>query len=169
MKKNSKIIIVSVCIALIGTTVSIKTFGTGIDSTPGSSYDPIVSKSYVDTEIGKILEFVINQKETTDVTINENINNNINSPSAYMPVQLFKGQLLLGGEGTEIILRSGTATGYTEVLNGLTNITTAKEILNGDNIGKDNLLIVPRGDGRGIFTTSNEAWVLIKGYFNILN
>ncbi len=47
---------------------------------PGSESDPVVTKSYVD------------------------------SKTSFSPISLTAGQKLIGGEGTEIILRSGEAT-----------------------------------------------------------
>ncbi len=85
----------------------------------------------------------------------------------YVPVNAKKGQIIIGEEGTEIILRSGTGTGYCEGQNGLVNATTAGEILNGSKVSVNNLLIVPRSDGRGIKVTSDEAWFIIKGDYYI--
>jgi len=84
----------------------------------------------------------------------------------YTPVSLIAGEILIGAEGTEIILRSGTAKGYTMVADGLANVTTGQDIGNNVDIGRNNLLIVPRGDGRGV-KASTDVWLLVKGTYYI--
>ena len=86
--------------------------------------------------------------------------------STYKPVNLAAGQILIGEEGTEIILRSGTAKGYTMVSDGLANTTTGQDVGNNADIGRNNMLIVPRGDGRGV-KAATEVWLLVKGAYYI--
>ena len=85
---------------------------------------------------------------------------------AYIPVSLSAGEILIGAEGAEIILRSGTAKGYTMVADGLANTTTGQDIGNNVDIGRNNLLIVPRADGRGVQATT-DVWLLVKGEYHI--
>jgi len=108
----------------------------GADTTPGSEADPLVSKSYVD---GK---------------------------TSYVPLQLQPGQSLIGDEGTELILRSGEGTAIDNGANGVSDISGGRDLMSGMKVELNHLLLVPRGDGRGI-KVSTEAWVLIRGSYTI--
>jgi hypothetical protein len=105
-------------------------------STPGSETDPVVTKSYVDSRV------------------------------TYIPVRLDAGQKLIGDEGTEIILRSGEATAIDNGLNGVSDITGGLDLLTGNKVTINHLLLIPRKDGRGI-SVSTEAWVMIRGNYTI--
>lgn len=116
----------------------------------GTSDDPIVAKSYVDDKIEKLTETIKSS----------------GSQASYTPVKLEKNQIVYGDEGTEIILRSGSAKAVISATDGLTNITTGKNISNDENISTNNLIIVPRKDGRGI-QAKESSWFLIKGSYTI--
>ena len=124
---------------------------------PGSSADPLVSKSYVDGRIDEVLaKLGVTSGSTTQS----------GESTSYTPVSVSAGQSVLGGEGTEIILRSGQAVGLCPGQNGLTNVTNGQEIGQGQALGTNNLIIVPRADGRGV-TATTDAWFLIRGSYTI--
>ncbi len=178
---KNKIISLTVVISLLITSA---VFGNNITS-PGSSNDPVVSKSYVDTLLGNALEKILElQKQYNElqsqvntienVVSGGNSNNNQGASSAqeyytFTPIELSNNQLLIGGEGTELILRSGSAVAYTEVANGLTDITSGTEIMNNEPIPNNHVLIIPREDNRGISVTSNQTWIMIRGKYTIIN
>lgn len=108
----------------------------GAVSTPGSETDPVVTKSYVDSKV------------------------------SYTPVKLESGQKLIGDEGTEVILRSGEATAIDNGSNGISDITGGKDLMTGNAVAANHLLLIPRKDGRGI-VVSTEAWVMIRGNYTI--
>lgn len=86
----------------------------------------------------------------------------------YAPVSVSYNQRIIGGEGTEIILRSGEACGYSEEEEGLLDVTKGIEIRHNQQVEKGHVLIVPRDDGRGIKVTGEEeAWFLIRGPYQI--
>lgn len=156
-------------------------------ATPGSSSDPLITQSYVDDRYDKLYDMILgisgsgvyisdggstmstNDKNTLIEEIMYRVENMVGNSSTdtYEPVFANKGQILLGGEGTEIILRSGAAVGYVAGSNGISDVTTGSDILNGDDIKLNHLLIVPRNDGRGVRLTS-DAWFLIKGTYTII-
>jgi hypothetical protein len=150
-------------------------------SEPGGEQDPLVTKSYVDSKIEEIegtgsgdiseyqIEFIID--EVTQRIIDEGLEPSYRSSGdadVYVPVSLFAGQTILGGEGTEMILRSGSAIGYSSGPDGLANTTTGGDVKLGDAVGVNNLLIIPRNDGRGLTATS-DIWLLVKGNYNVIN
>lgn len=113
---------------------------------PGSENDPVVTKSYVDSKIAAI---------SSD-----------GEGSVFQPVSLDAGDKLIGGEGTEIILRSGEAKAITNGTNGISDLTSGKDLSQGAAISQNHLLLVPRADGRGISAVTG-TWVLIKGSYTI--
>lgn len=142
----------------------------------GSASDPVVTKSYVDKKISDALgkgssgELSEYQMAFIISEIKESLADEMNSKGAvgasYIPVNVEAGFILIGEEGTEIILRSGQAEGYTEGAEGIVNATTGEEIGNHTKISKNNLLIIPRSDGRGVKCATN-SWFIIKGGYSI--
>jgi hypothetical protein len=103
---------------------------------PGSETDPIVTKGYVD------------------------------SKTAYSPISLTPGQKLIGSVGTEVILRSGEATAIGNAENGVSDITAGADLMTGQPVGLNHLLLIPREDGRGI-TATTDIWVMVRGTYSI--
>lgn len=86
---------------------------------PGSSADPLVSKSYVD------------------------------QLSLFRVITVPAGQSILGDGGTEMVLRGGKATAITSEQGGLLNVTSGTDMKQGEEIPPNHLVVVPRNDGRG--------------------
>jgi len=199
-------------VTFVSLMICVLTIATASAAEPGSSGDPVVSKSYVDARISEIRS-LINGNTNTNYNSNTNSNNLnsnmnytatlddtskqklideilsvvkalyddkvdkidqldeiINSTSededAFVPVELNKGQILIGAEGAEVIFRSGKATAYSENEMGLIDVSSGKELFNGDEISKNHLLIVGRNDGRGAKAVEN-SWFTVKGGFSI--
>lgn len=138
-----KITLLIVLIALVATTIVV-----GAETyDPGSEDDPVVTKSYVDSQIAEI-------KSSETAT------------SVFEPVFVESGKKLIGGAGTEIILRSGGALAIDNGQDGLSDVTGAKDLAGGFAVTKNHLLLVPRDDGRGI-SAETDIWVMVKGTYNI--
>ncbi len=103
---------------------------------PGSEGDPLVTKSYVDSKMTMAV------------------------------VELPAGKRLIGSAGTEIIVRSGTATAVDTALGGLSDVTEGKDLRSGDIAPANHLLIVPRDDGRGI-TATTSLFVMVRGSYRV--
>lgn len=108
----------------------------GDTSVPGSTEDPVVTKSYVDSKL------------------------------AYAVLHLLEGQALIGGEGTEIIVRSGEVKAIDNGIDGISDITAAMDLKSGTICKANHLLLVPRNDGRGI-TAVTEAYIMIRGPYTL--
>lgn len=104
---------------------------------PGSEADPLVARSYVD-------QFV----ELRVVSV----------PS---------GQRLTGGAGAEIIIRDGKAVAVAGSGGGLSDLTAAKDLKEGESLPPNHLLLVPREDGRG-FAAVNNVTALVRGQYEVL-
>lgn len=84
-------------------------------------------------------------------------------------IKLPAGKTLVGGASTEIIVRNknrvkayvaSTATG------GVSNLISGTDIKNGAIIPDNQLLLIPKEDGRGI-TAISDADIMIKGLYTI--
>ncbi len=154
--------------------------GTVFAATIGSESDPLVSKSYVDSKIEQVLTLIngngTGSSSGVDVDalaeqvlakINEgDITGGSAAAEGYVPVSVAVGQTIYGGEGTEFILRAGKGNISVSGVDGIADITTGEELLNGSRAVKNHLMIVPRDDGRGIEVTE-AAWFLVKGSYEI--
>lgn len=125
---------------------------------PGN--DPIVTLSYITD--------VLTPKIKTEVK--EDVLSSIGgNTSSFTVVEMKKGQVLTSKDGVvEFILRPGSsATAVSSGENGLSDISNMSEILNGDSIGVNHEIIIPRNDNRGIKITSDTAFILVRGNYNI--
>ncbi len=133
----------------------------------GSSSDPLVTKSYVDTKINELKAQIVALASNNTGNTTPTVETPAVSNAQYQVVLVPKGSKIIGGEGTEMILRSGTATIVSPTSNGLVNMTTGVDALNGTSIPKNNLMIVPRADGRGFNVTSDNTNVMVRGNYEI--
>lgn len=92
---------------------------------PGSSADPLVSKSYVD------------------------------QMTLYRIVNVPAGQSIIGEAGTEMVLRGGKATAITTAQGGLLNVSAGHDMVQGMEVPPNHLIIIPRSDGRGFKATTD--------------
>lgn len=108
----------------------------GDTSVPGSPDDPVVTKSYVDSKL------------------------------SYSVLRLQQGQRLVGGEGAEIIVRSGEVTAIDNGKDGISDITGGYDLKTGAICKTNHLLLIPRSDGRGV-TAVTEAYIMIRGAYTL--
>jgi len=103
---------------------------------PGSPGDPLVTLSWVTEHVA--------------------------TRTALVVVDLPAGARLIGEAGTELVLRSGQATAIDSLLGGLANVTRGVDLRMGEAVPANHLLIVPRGDGRGLFAVTPLV-VMVRG------
>lgn len=154
-----------------------------VTAEPGSDGDPLVTKSYVDEEIdtleAKVDDLTNTVSELTD-TINEltekieSLENKKTQDSSggskFEVIRLTQGQQLIAGASAEIIVRYGKAVAISgENGDGLSDVTSDKggDLLTGDEIPINHLLIVSRDDGRGLKAVGKEVYLLFKGDYAI--
>ncbi|MBQ3109793.1 MAG: hypothetical protein IJC69_01445 [Clostridia bacterium] len=111
---------------------------------PGSPEDPLISKSYVET----------------------NLIPYVNKVSSYTVVNLSANQMLIGDAGCEIILRMGTATVIATEKGGLCDITLGGDWPHGSAVPANHNLIVPLSDGRGI-KADTDIIIMVKGTYTL--
>jgi hypothetical protein len=176
----SSIVVITVVVIAYNNTKA-----TGND--PGSMQDPLVTKSYVDEQIKKMLSDVDisdgNNKyddNSSDVTndpidmtdVYNYIDNKFNEVESskglgFVVVQMEAGQSLICEESTELIVRSGEASAVGNLLgDGISDVTGGVDIATGTVVPTNHLIIIPRTDGRGIMT-STMCYIMVKGKYTI--
>lgn len=136
-------------------------------STPGSADDPIVSKSYVDQKIAELKGTIPAPAPTPTPTPAPVQTTPVLGIDTFKPIKLTAGQTLLGGEGTEIIVRGpGQAVALAPGANGISDITGGLDIPNGQALVPNHMLLIPRNDGRGI-KAEGETYIMVRGTYTL--
>lgn len=148
MKKNRAVMIVT-SVALILTVTLAAAFGAG---TPGSEDDPVVTKSYVDSAIETLKKSGSGGQQ--------------GAQGQWEVVCVPANTTVVGETGTQMILRSGSATAVDNGANGISDLTGGGDLRMGVAIAQNHLLLIPGSDGRGI-KTAGECWVMINGGYTL--
>ncbi|MDI9475994.1 MAG: hypothetical protein ACOX0L_10460 [Natronincolaceae bacterium] len=127
---------------------------------PGTDEDPLVTLSFVEQRIEQ-LRYYIDEKVKSSSG-----DHSIESGAGFEVAELKAGSSLIGGQSTELILRSGKATAIDSPMGGLSDVTGAKDLVKNENVPTNHLLIIPRDDGRGIKATT-DIFVMVKGSYDV--
>ncbi len=118
---------------------------------PGTDDDPLISKSYIDSVVYPYIDSKLASAAPAS------------APSLEI-VSLKAGNALYCQAGTEIILRSGSATIMSTPKGGLCDVTAGLDLPNGAGIAANHLLIVPVADGRGAVAASDCIFMVTGEY-----
>jgi hypothetical protein len=121
---------------------------------PGSEDDPLVTKSYVDKVVSELKSYLDKSSSVGQ------------SIGSFEVVYLERGDRLIAGKGTEIILRSGIATVVDSENGGIADVTDGKDLKRTERAPQNHLLIVPRDDGRGLIAETNVV-LTVRGSFKV--
>lgn len=127
---------------------------------PGTANDPIVTKSYVDEAVKKLVAQEL-QKQRTGTGGDA-------SASRMTVIELKPGQKLLAGEGAEFIVRNGRAVAFSSDPNGIPDLTAGEDLPAGAEIPLNHLLLFPR-EGRGIEPhkeMKDTIYVMVRGPYS---
>ncbi|SHJ86211.1 hypothetical protein [Tepidibacter formicigenes] len=161
--KNKMYILILVCSIIITTSYIVK----ASDYEPGSSSDPVVTKSYVDMKIDQLAENVNDAIEKLTVNNKEENNDNANiSNNEIEIVKLQEGQSIILESGSEIILRGGKATIIDSEQGGIADLTQGLDLRMDYEVPANHLLLIPRSDGRGVKALTN-CILMVKGKYEI--
>jgi len=155
--KQRKYILAALFITIILLAVSIHA-----DNNYSTENDPLVTLSYVEKLKDQIIEELLKQSVSVGVD------------SSYKVLELKSGQSLMAKGACEVILRSGKATvvvtGAVNKANsiGLSDLTDGKELTDTMQVPTNHYLIISRADGRGVKITSDIAYLLIRGEYEIV-
>ncbi len=149
--------------------------------TPGSEQDPIVTQSYVEQKSEQIKYYIDSMlaQETAKLKtelelkgqeiakLREEIKDAAKAAGKFQVVEMQKGQMLIAGEGAEIIPRSGKFSAIEDAFGGLSDITAAKDLKNGEAVVNNHMLIAARGEGRGLKALADKSFLIIKGTYTL--
>jgi len=152
MKKSLVILIISALLLAMSFSVIVFAGGAGTES------DPVVTKSYVDALYVRLSDAITSVQSSSQQVQS--------GSSSFVVVEVQAGQKVIGLEGTEMVLRGGSATAIDNGADGISDLTTGKDLKSPTKIDKNHLLLVPRADGRGIYC-STHAYVMVKGGYTI--
>ncbi|MEG0951781.1 MAG: hypothetical protein RSE96_07640, partial [Niameybacter sp.] len=167
MTKKTRLLMLTLGVLAIGTSAY------AAKGEAGSGNDPLVTKSYVDSQIAAISgggTSKLESKLEAQAQMIEVLTQEINAlkqqgSSSYTVVNVPQGSSIVGAQGTEIIVRSGNGMVLASEGGGLQDMTDGKDLLNGSEVPKYHLVIVPREDGRGILATK-DLIVMVRGGYN---
>lgn len=134
----------------------------------GSSDDPLISLSYIEGVLWpKILKEIDERLDGLSEggggpVFGGNEGSAPSGAAAFKSIQVFAGQTITGDEGSEMILRIGSATAVCPGENGLVDATDGLDLKNGGSVLKNHVYIIPRDDGRGI-KMLDDGYMMIKG------
>ncbi len=204
MRKKRRVLYVAFLLMAVVTAFTAAQAATSAQ--PGSEFDPLVTKSYVDEQIQLLTSKIgtgtpsTGGTSTGTGTVDEQVLNNIRTDvrdlinltidaftridslerqnielirriealeQGFVVVELSKGQKVILGAGSEILVRSGETTAISGELGGLADVTSAQDLTNGMKITNQHLLLSSRADGRGVFVASDKAFFLIRGSYTV--
>lgn len=135
---------------------------TAASGDPGTSDDPLVTKSYVDKKI-----------EDLSLYIDEKLSNGSQSAgsstgsaaqTAIEVVEVESGQSILLQAGSQIILRGGSGSIIDSKQGGIADLTQGIDLRKGYEAPANHLLMVPRSDGRGVFAKTDCIFMVMGKY-----
>jgi len=156
-------------LALFG-AVSVATSGD-----PGTSTDPVVTKSFVEKRLSEIsavidkkLELLSDRVDDVEAVTETGSGSGPaapGAPPAFAVVELADGDLVTFGENTQVILRGGAATAIAAE-NDLPDVTGGTGLGLGTKVPLNHLIIIPKNDGRGMKIV-DRAWLMIAGQYTV--
>jgi len=128
------------------------------NASAGSAEDPLITLSYLNSVL-------------TGAGISSGTSGD-SSSGIYIVLELRRGQRLRAKTNSlEIILRPGGAASvisqHADVGIGLADLTSGRELQSGDILPVNHAVLIPRADGRGISVTSDIAYVMVRGDYEI--
>lgn len=159
----------------LGSLLNNTASGAGVTTQPGTSEDPVVTKSYVDQQIQKALGGVTVTPTpslpapSVPAPSTPSNNGNVTASDEVVIVDVKPGQKLIADAGAEFIVRNGKAVMYTLDASGAADLTEGKDLTNGQAITTNHLLSFPR-DGRGIMVQDGNKYnlvVMVRGGYSI--
>ena len=141
------------------------------DGLIGTENDPVVTKSYVDKlfagmtgSSNKDLEASIAAQDKLISELSMQISQLQQANSGYEIVTVQAGKTIYGKQGSEIIIRSGQGVIVASAAGGVQDVTDGVDLSGGVSAPNNNLLLIPREDGRGIQAVKTMVVMVRGGY-----
>ena len=157
MNKRKKSLIASVIVILTVLLAAVV-----FAAEPGSNEDPLVTKSYIDSLIEEVRDYV----DEKTAAIGKEEDKNVLTGDGFEIVRLAQGQRITFGESTELIVRMGRGSVIASEKGGIADVTAGVDLAQDEMTSANHLMIVPVGDGRG-FEALEDVIVMVKGSYRI--
>ena len=170
MKKKTRIFVVIAGFLLAG-AVALTVFAES--GGYSNEHDPLVTLSYVEKLRTQLLDELTQKLQA--LMENGQTQKPEEASASYTVVSLTAGQKLMAVDSCEVILRSGSASVIVSdetnrSMNiGLSDATAAAELLHGTDVPVNHYIIIPRGDGRGMLVSSDIAYFMVRGEYQIVS
>lgn len=173
MKNKKTIAVIAAVLAVVSA------LGIAVGAAYDSSENPLITLSYL-TNVFKteLLEAVDERIEALEARIDTSSDDDYmyEEPETtqvvkehYEVVELHYGDALYAVSACDIMLRAGVATCIApDPTQGISNYTVGAEIYNGENLTKNHMCLIPRGDGRGVLAQSESVFFMVKGDYTIV-
>lgn len=160
MKKTISLVLVLVL--LIGALAFV------VFAAPGSTDDPVVSLSYVtDVLWPQIKDYVASMESGSTVAPPSHISpEGMEYADTFKVINLKKGSKLIGGDGCEVIVRTGSVTVIASERGGVSDVTAGLDLPGNTIAPANHLLIIPVYDGRGLMI-NEDSYVMVKGDYKV--
>lgn len=119
---------------------------------PGSQQDPLVSKSYVDSQYNQIKVYVDDKLKDVKTGVSSEV------------VELNAGEILTMDGGTQAIVRIANSAVIVTKTDGVADLTAGTDLKDKEIVPANHLLLFPRSDGRGIKATKHTYIVVMGKY-----
>ena len=157
MKRKFKSVLIFTAVCIIFSTVV-------AFATAGDSNDPLITLSYITDVLLPDIDSRINTK--IEAVSGGTASQPAGESQSFVLVNVDAGSKLIGHAGTELVLRSGTGTIIAGTQGGVADLTAGMDLINGNEVPKNHLLLIPRSDMRGIAFSTNGI-VMVKGSYEI--
>ncbi len=144
-------------IGIVAGLCAVLTLAVPVVANPGSADDPLITKSYITSVVMPELEDYVKAEVKKQVSGGVSV-----TAERFEVISLSAGEKIICENGTELILRMGSATIIATQKGGLADTTAGVDLANGTQMPSNHLLIVPVADGRGIMA-QNDVLVMVKG------
>jgi len=153
-KTKTLLVALAFCIAFAGSaaldfSARANASQSAANAAAGSADDPLITLSYLNS----VLAFAGNS-----------------GSGSYIVLELSRGQRVRAkNDSIEIILRPGGAASVISqyAALGVADLTSGTELLDGEDLPINHLVLIPRADGRAIIVTSDKAFVMARGDYEI--
>ncbi|WP_028550990.1 hypothetical protein [Paenibacillus sp. UNC451MF] len=191
MNKIRTKIVISTVMLWAATIVGANADGTNSAVQPGSVDDPVITKSYFEQNIKQKVTDELTKQSITEEKVRQIISEELGKGQAgggstttnptpgtsgssgnseLTVIKLEQGQILYGGSGSEIIVRTGKTIAVSAD-DGIADVTSGKDISAGSSVENNHLLIIPR-EGRGIKPDpkqKQDIYVMVRGDYKLTN
>ncbi len=158
MNKRKISVILAVCLVMAGVFAVFA-------ADPGTEGDPVVTLSYITDKVIPDIYAYIDSKisgapqDGTSAGV-------VSDAATFAVAEVPAGREVICDAGCEIILRSGSAKVIATAKGGLADTTAGYDLPNGSQAPSNHLMIVPVGDGRGVYAET-DCILMIKGNYSV--